>query len=200
MLCTALASHPQVVIAGSPYMAAQQCGPPIEMRIQLAARCSHPSATHVGIVIHVDQPAELEQSAALSPACILLTRENRLRQFLSRKLAEATGRWTCDRRGNRKRQPIKLRPMDLWWHDIKMRRCHKRAAALFPARIETTYETLLANWPEQIAAILSHLRLPLLPLAPATFRQDQRPLATAIANYQQIALSVCRRGYSHWLD
>lgn len=122
---------------------------------------------------------------------IYLTRGDRLAQYASLAIATRLGVWhpageppvPAERRPRLRIEPHELAA----WTRERERLYELRRAQLGrkPA-LELRYEQLAEDWPEAIGRVQAFLGVTPLPLAPAKHKQEVRPLAEVIENYEEV--------------
>lgn len=130
---------------------------------------------------------------------ILLHRNNKLRQFLSRKVGQVLGSYHVSSPREKQPEPIPVDTVELADFVELVESLRERIDQYFPYRINVVYEDLADNWDATFPMIEDYLGMPRSGLQPVTFRQETRPLSEVIANYDDVA-AWCRDNNHDWTD
>jgi LPS sulfotransferase NodH len=127
---------------------------------------------------------------------VWLTRRDRLAQYASVVIARRTGVFHPhdhdDLYRPERRPSVRIDPAELraWVGDRDALLARRRRQLHGAPSLELEYEKLTEDWEASIARVQQFLGVDVLPLEPAKRRQETRPLAEVIRNYDELVRSA----------
>lgn len=127
-----------------------------------------------------------------------LTRCDRLAQYASLEVARHTGVFHPDdddglyRPENRPSITIDAAAFRAWVKEREALLGRRRSELDGLPALELDYETLTADWPQSTARVQEFLGVEMTPIRQLKNKQERRPLAEVIANYDELAAGLVR--------
>jgi LPS sulfotransferase NodH len=170
----------------------RMCG---HARISAAFTSSKAGCRAIGVKIHLTQPERGTphwESAwdwvadHTDIRVVVLTRNDKLAQLASWKIAEQCKRWRSQEGIPRPKVTITKDELR-WFTEMHRRLSQVRIHQLSGhQRIEVAYERLCTEWATTVAAIQAFVGVTPIALEQITTKLETRPLSEVIANYQEL--------------
>jgi len=133
--------------------------------------------------------------------CLLLRRRNILRQYLSTKIALASGVYATIAPRNFSPEPIRVSPEALQGYIEQKETADKMLRSVFADDfLEVIYEELIGDWNAEFRRVQEYLEVSLVEVPIPTCRQEHRPLREIVRNYDELETYLTEQGRQDWLD
>lgn len=119
---------------------------------------------------------------------VILSREDLLAQFASRKIAERTNEWRSDVGLPPTSETLTVHPGEYEWFCARMsasRETSRRRWSRVPC-LEITAEDLVASWSCTIREVSQLVEVDLNDAVPRTEQRERRPLSEVVLNYREL--------------
>ena len=142
-----------------------------------------------------------QEFARLHDRCVLLRRDNILRQYLSRLIAKRDDRYAVAKPRDRNPKPVGISVGELQRYSASRRVIDDQVrAACEPQLLVLTYEAVAANWDNAMADLQRWVGLDVQPIQLRTHKQETRPLRDCITNYDAVANWCKTHSHEDWLN